>query len=173
MSLQKFRASERFEFSNGAIGYRPGGFADCIGPFAKVENCPVADSGGMLRTAYASGYADTFFSVPAAMSYKGKRIAGYFTCEDGACVFNVSLRHMHLVPIVEHNRALQAMRERLDWQLSMLRANFQCRRGPHASLLSKAHRMEWLRYFMGKAVSQVDEIRHLRSTIATFEACTP
>lgn len=54
MSLQKFYASPRdtFTFSNGAIGHRSGGAFDCIGPYAKVRNCPVA--GTSLRvTAYA------------------------------------------------------------------------------------------------------------------------
>ena len=38
---QKFLANERFEFSNGAVGWRPGGPFDCLGPYAKVENCPI------------------------------------------------------------------------------------------------------------------------------------
>jgi hypothetical protein len=87
---QRFIARERFEFANGAIGWRPGGPFDCLGPYAKVENCPI-DGTNIRRTAYASGYADTFFdtfsSVPANTRYKGKNVRGYFTMSDGGCVF--------------------------------------------------------------------------------------
>lgn len=34
-------ARERYNFSNGAIGWRPGGPFDCLGPYAKVQNCPI------------------------------------------------------------------------------------------------------------------------------------
>jgi len=83
--MQRFIARERFEFANGAIGYRPGGMMDCLGPYAKVQNCPIVGLEGAKRnryTAYAQGYADTFFSVPAATRIKGKVIKGYFTQTD-------------------------------------------------------------------------------------------
>src|SRR5512144_2755816 len=83
---QKFAARERFEFTNGAIGWRPGGPMDCLGPYAKVENCPIRGT-TLRRTAYATGYADTFFSVPAETRYHGKRIVGFFTTTDGAIEF--------------------------------------------------------------------------------------
>lgn len=83
---QRFVARERFEFSNGAIGWRPGGPFDCLGPYAKVENCPIAGT-DLRRTAYATGYADTHFSVPAETRYKGQRIKGYFSLDDGAIEF--------------------------------------------------------------------------------------
>lgn len=90
---QKFIAREKFEFSNGAIGWRPGGPMDCLGPYAKVNNCPIA--GTSLRlTCYATGYADTFFSVPACTRYRGQHIAGYFTHDDdGGVEFRVMDRH--------------------------------------------------------------------------------
>lgn len=85
---QVFAAVERYEFSNGAIGWRPGGLMDCLGPYAKVQNCPVK---GLSKryTAYATGYADTFFSVPACTRINGKHIRGFLT-KDGAggCVFH-------------------------------------------------------------------------------------
>ena len=82
----KFAAREKFEFPNGAIGYRPGGPLDCLGPYAKVSNCPI--EGTDLRlTGYATDYSDTFFSVPAYTRYRGKRITGYFTLHEGGCIF--------------------------------------------------------------------------------------
>jgi len=84
---QKFRASEKFEFTNGAIGWRPDGPMDCLGPYAKVNNCPIAGT-DMRLTCYASGYADSYFSIPATTRYKGKYIAGYFSMDDGAIIFN-------------------------------------------------------------------------------------
>lgn len=93
MSTQKFYASrDTFTWPNGATGHRPGGSFDCLGPFAKVRNCPIA--GTSLRlTCYATGYADTYFSIPAATKYRGKHIAGYFTENDGNIEFRTMDRH--------------------------------------------------------------------------------
>jgi len=78
MGGQRFAAREAFQFSNGAIGWRPGGMFDCLGPYAKVENCPI--KGTTLRlTCYASGYADTYFSVPACTRVNGRHVGGFFT----------------------------------------------------------------------------------------------
>lgn len=99
---QRFIARERFEFTNGAVGWRPGGPFDCLGPYAKVENCPImrpttraeqlagagsfADT-GLRRTCYATGYAESFFSVPACCKVKGRHVPGFFTMDDGDCIF--------------------------------------------------------------------------------------
>lgn len=83
---QRFIAREQYAFSNGAIGWRPGGPFDCLGPYAKVQNCPI-DGTELRLTCYASGYADTYFSVPANTRHKGKYISGFFTMDDGGCVF--------------------------------------------------------------------------------------
>lgn len=76
--MQRFIACEPFQYTNGAIGWRPGGPFDCLGAYAKVQNCPIAGT-TIRRTAYATGYADTFFSIPAVTRYKGHTIKGYFT----------------------------------------------------------------------------------------------
>lgn len=59
---QRFYASptDTFTSPNGAVGHRTGaGSFECLGPYAKVSNCPIA--GTTLRlTCYATGYADTF-----------------------------------------------------------------------------------------------------------------
>lgn len=75
--MQKFHGRERFEFPNGAIGWRPGGPMDCLGPYAKVQNCPV-EGEERRYTCYATGYADTFFSVPACTRIRGKYVGGFF-----------------------------------------------------------------------------------------------
>lgn len=86
MAGQKFYASptDTFTWPNGAVGHRPGGPFDCLGPFAKVRNCPViVDDIEVARlTCYATGIADTFFSVPAVTERKGSRVVGYFTTQD-------------------------------------------------------------------------------------------
>jgi hypothetical protein len=82
----KFAAREPYQFSNGAVGWRPGGPFDCLGPFAKVQNCPI-DGTELRRTAYATGYPDTLFSVPAWTRYRGRYIGGFFTSTDGAVSF--------------------------------------------------------------------------------------
>ena len=85
--MQRFIAREKFTFPNGAIGWRPGGPFDCLGPWAKVNNCPIHGT-EIRRTAYATGYADTYFSVPAVTRYKGRRITGYLTTnEEGGAEF--------------------------------------------------------------------------------------
>lgn len=78
---QKFAARKKHLFSNGAVGWRPGGSFDCLGPYAKIQNCPVAGT-DLRLTCYANGYADTYFSIPAHTRYKGKYIGGYFTHRD-------------------------------------------------------------------------------------------
>lgn len=86
MGLQRFIAREPFAHPNGAIGYRPGGSFDCLGPYAKVVNCPIWGT-DLRRTCYATGYADTFFSVPAACRIKNNTIKGYFTNRDDGTIF--------------------------------------------------------------------------------------
>jgi hypothetical protein len=83
---QRFAARERFDYPNGAIGWRPGGPMDCLGPYAKVQNCPI-DGTDLRLTCYATGYADTFFSVPACTRIKGRYVRGYFTLTDGSISF--------------------------------------------------------------------------------------
>ena len=95
---QVFRASARdaFTWPNGAIGHSPGGAFDCIGPFAKVTNCPI-DGTELRLTCYATGIADTFFSVPACTRRKGKHVRGFFTTRDDGVVFVPMDSHRHLV----------------------------------------------------------------------------
>lgn len=86
MSGQRFMAREPFTWPNGAIGWRPGGPFDCLGPYAKVQNCPVAGT-SLRRTAYATGYADTYFSIPARCTVGGRTIHGYFSADGESIAF--------------------------------------------------------------------------------------
>lgn len=96
---QKFYASpsDTFTWPNGAIGHRTGVPLDILGPYAKVRNCPIAGTSVRL-TCYATGFCDTYFSVPACTRYKGKHIRGYFTNtdEDFGVEFRVMDSHKHL-----------------------------------------------------------------------------
>lgn len=74
---QRFIARERYEFSNGAIGFRPGGMFDCLGPYAKVKNC-IVEGETRRYTCYATNYPDTMFSIPACTRIRGKYIKGFF-----------------------------------------------------------------------------------------------
>jgi hypothetical protein len=96
--MQRFYASnDTFTWPNGAVGHRPGGPFDCLGPYAKVLNCPI--EGTNLRLAcYAQGYSDTYFSLPAATRYRGQRIEGYFTRRDEGVVFVPMDSCRHLLP---------------------------------------------------------------------------
>lgn len=80
--------NEKFAFPNGAVGYRSGGSFDCLGPLVKVVNCPIGNTQYRL-TCYATGYADTFFSVPAVTRIRGKRVKGFFSHDsDGGIHFH-------------------------------------------------------------------------------------
>lgn len=86
MGMQKYRADFAGETSpNGAAPF----YARWIGgpSLALVRNCP-NNAGISRRTVYATGEPDTFFSIPAACSYKRKRISGFLTCEDGDWFFH-------------------------------------------------------------------------------------
>lgn len=84
---QVFIAREKFQFNNGAIGYRPGGPFDCLGPFAKINNCPV-NGYDRTYTVYATGYADSYFSIPGCTRIKGKHVKGVVLCENNSPVFH-------------------------------------------------------------------------------------
>lgn len=99
---QVFHASaDTFTWPNGAVGHRPGGSFDCLGPYAKVSNCPIAGT-DLRLTCYATGYADTHFSVPACTRHKGKHIRGYFAFTDECIWFHPMNSHKHLLPMKEN-----------------------------------------------------------------------
>jgi hypothetical protein len=118
MPMQKFHASrDSLTWPNGAVGFRPGGPFDCLGPYARVRNCPI--EGTALRmTCYATGYADTHFSIPAATKAQGKHVAGYFSIHDAAGLttndadathgvyFHVMDRHAHRMPTARPGQRL-------------------------------------------------------------------
>lgn len=89
---QRFIARESFQFPNGALGWRPGGPFDCLGPYAKVQNCPIAGT-NLRLTCYATSYADTAFSVPACTRYRGQYIKGYFSESEDGIEFRVMNAH--------------------------------------------------------------------------------
>lgn len=94
---QVFHASptDTLTSPNGAIGHRPGGPMDCLGPYAKVSNCPIKGTGKRL-TCYATAYADTAFSIPACTRHKGKHVRGYFSFSEDGPVFNICDAHKPL-----------------------------------------------------------------------------
>jgi hypothetical protein len=95
---QVFYASpiDTFTWPNGAIGHKAGGPMDCLGPYAKVRNCPIHGT-NKRYTCYATGYANTWFSVPACTKIRGKHIKGYFATDGGNIEFMVMDSHKHLV----------------------------------------------------------------------------
>lgn len=80
MGVQKFRFDKTGEPApNGAIPL----YAVWMGgdSLAGIRNCPCDDHG--TRTVYVTGEPDTFFSQPAAIQVKGRRVTGWIGCEDG------------------------------------------------------------------------------------------
>lgn len=98
---QKFYASrDTFTWPNGAIGHRTGARFDCLGPYAKVVGCPIhigEHDTGLRRTCYATGYADTYFSIPACTRIGGAHVAGYFTTNEAGISFQVMDRSKEVV----------------------------------------------------------------------------
>lgn len=42
------------------------------------------------------GIPDTYFSIPAVLSYKGKTVSGYVTCDDGVFKFYSMGKHLKI-----------------------------------------------------------------------------
>jgi hypothetical protein len=107
MSGQRFYADPRtaFTWPNGAIGYRTGTSNDCLGPYAKVVNCPVSCT-FLRRTCYATAYADTAFSIPAVCKIGGQMIRGYFSFDDNGIEFRPLNSGRQF--IAEHEKAYYA-----------------------------------------------------------------
>lgn len=87
MGLQKYRADKAGDKqTNGGTPW----YCHWMGgpTLALVRNCKIENASIGPRTVYIRGEADTFFSIPAACTYKGKTITGYVTTDDaGECVF--------------------------------------------------------------------------------------
>lgn len=85
MGIQKYRFDKTGTAdANGAIPLHTvwmGGE-----PIAAIRNCPCGAYG--RRMAYVTGEADTWFSMPAAIQVRGKRIKGSLTCENGLYQFH-------------------------------------------------------------------------------------
>lgn len=107
---QKFIAREHVTCANGAIAWGSGFMSDCLGLFAKVQNCPIIVDGKEVDrlTCYATGYADTFFSVPACTRKRGRHVRGFFTNADSddesgrGVVFHVMDSHKHIFSGSDH-----------------------------------------------------------------------
>ena len=83
MGLQKYRADEVYETDRN--GTRMWVTRWMGGPsYSKLENCPTPFG---RRTVYITGEADTWFSLPAACTFKGKTVRGYVTRTDEAWEF--------------------------------------------------------------------------------------
>jgi hypothetical protein len=98
MSGQKFiaRESTRRVELNGAVSFGPGGPFDCLGNWAKIQNCPIHGT-EFRRTCYATAYADTHFSIPAVCTVRGKRVVGYLTGTETGPEFRAMDSHKHLL----------------------------------------------------------------------------
>jgi hypothetical protein len=85
MGIQKYRADVAGDpCPNGAVPY----YSDWMGgrTLALVRNCPCGEYGA--RTAYITGEADSFFSIPAAISVRGKRVIGWIGSDESGYQFN-------------------------------------------------------------------------------------
>lgn len=95
---QKFIARDKREEANGATSWATGGPFDCLGHFAKIQNCPIEIGGAIVDrlTCYATGYADTMWSVPACTRKRGRYVSGFFTYRDDGPAFIPHDKHKTL-----------------------------------------------------------------------------
>ena len=63
------------KFEEQEVRYSPGPF----GEIRSIKNCICSD--GRQRTAFTTSTADTFFSIPAYVNVKGKKVSGFITRE--------------------------------------------------------------------------------------------
>lgn len=81
MGLQKLRADYAGEKQKN--GGTPWYTKWMGGPtLALVRDCKIENADISPRTVYVRGEPDTFFSIPAACTYKRKTITGYITTDD-------------------------------------------------------------------------------------------
>ena len=97
MGIKKYRDDMSGKVDNsGAIPF----FTNWMGgpSLALVRNCP---SPFGKRTVYIQGEADTYFTIPAAIEFRKKRINGYLMCEDGAYQFYPDRTETGIFPYAE------------------------------------------------------------------------
>jgi len=85
--MQRYRADiSDAPDANGAVAH----YARWMGgpTLAKVTACPVARTLMPPRTVYVTGEADTFYSLPAACSWRGRTVKGWLGSDDGAWLFH-------------------------------------------------------------------------------------
>jgi len=86
--MQKYYANHSKQQPDGAIVWRA-----WQGTLACITDCRIESLvGDMRRKVYATGEADTFFSVPAVTKIGRKRVRGYITGDDNG---NLVFRHTY------------------------------------------------------------------------------
>lgn len=87
MGLQKFRAdTQGAKCKNGSIPF----FTEWLGgpTLSLIKNCPINAPDISTRTVYITGEANTYFSIPAAITFKRKTIKGFVTCDENGYLFH-------------------------------------------------------------------------------------
>ena len=82
--MLKYRADKAVKEDDGAVIW----FSEPWHVMAKIENCRINLAGDPRGTVYITGEGDTWFSIPAVMSYLGKRMKGYVTRDDDGIIFH-------------------------------------------------------------------------------------
>lgn len=85
--MLKYRADTSKKREDGSIEW----FAQWMGgpSLSKIENCRTNLAGDPRVTAFVTGEADSWFSIPAVCSYRGCRVRGYITSDDDGPLFRV------------------------------------------------------------------------------------
>lgn len=81
--MLKYRADSKEMNADGSAAY----YSEPWHCLSKVENCRTNMCGDPRVTAFVTGEADTWFSIPAVCSYRGCRVVGYITGDERGPVF--------------------------------------------------------------------------------------
>jgi hypothetical protein len=82
--MLKYRADKAVKEADGSVVW----FSEPWHVMAKIDNCRVCLAGDPRGAVYITGEPDTWFSIPAVMSYLGKRMKGYVTSDDDGLIFH-------------------------------------------------------------------------------------
>ena len=86
MGIQKYRADKAKPVcDNGAIEwYSEWSFGPTL---AMIEDCPIGNT-DWHQYVYIQGEADTYFTIPAAINVRGRRVMGFVTRDESGPTFH-------------------------------------------------------------------------------------
>ncbi len=83
----------------GRHEYAMGTWTETVGPWGLFTRARAICPDGKVRVVRLAQTADTFFSVPARVSYRGKTVAGFITFHDKDGLTTTPGQFVHFIPV--------------------------------------------------------------------------